>query len=543
MSEKAKRALANWIAWLCLRRCRGCKGQQRRRPAKERRSTNQRQSLVSQRCGEGSASNEWWVLGRDRDAFRVPRSPAKSHTSNIAGLLFCGHPHACVQEAPLRSLHWLDGTHLHGRCLAWHPQRATCMATGCEDGSIKIWEVQGEAGTTCIAGLQGHASPVTCLQWHAEGKVLASGSQDGVLMLWDAETRMCLFSALANGGPLKALAWGGNLLATGGVNGAVHLWHYLPFLPALDKASPQDQLIAACEAGDVEAVCRLLSQGQCSSSQPGCGLAQPRVWPLQAALLSSSSELIHLLVESGADPFAPFGPLGKTPEDMAVSLPFTVDVAEVERARSYDCLAWSPNGLLLILYDEEADAFDVWQQAGGSWAPARTLARDPTGISQARCQQIVCYHQKGNGHTMLACVDQDSTIRLWDLDSQKAECCNMFIPATLKIDKLSEDGKQLRGWVQSDRGQAAAGNPEDNMGQPSREVVCYQCELSTGKLDEGPRLRKDQHLLSWSPDSRWLVWQETVDGKVVTKVRPAFLDFSALFCTVDCGHASMPALP
>ena len=65
--------------------------------------------------------------------------------------------------------------------IIWSPD-STLLASGSQDGSIAIWDVgSGELVRT----LDGHTKTVTTLAWSPDGTLLASGSQDGCIRIWD----------------------------------------------------------------------------------------------------------------------------------------------------------------------------------------------------------------------------------------------------------------------------------------------------------------------------------------------------------------------
>ena len=112
------------------------------------------------------------------------------------------------------------------------------LATGSGDGSIVLWdaarrEPRGEP-------LKGHTSPVTSIAFSPDGKTLVSGSQDKTIMLWD------LASGKPKAGPLTghgdwvtsvAFSPSDHTLATGSYDQTVILWD-------LDTGRPIGQPLA-----------------------------------------------------------------------------------------------------------------------------------------------------------------------------------------------------------------------------------------------------------------------------------------------------------
>ncbi|WP_204104703.1 MULTISPECIES: WD40 repeat domain-containing protein [Spirulina sp. CCY15215] len=97
------------------------------------------------------------------------------------------------------------------------------LATGCEDGSIRLWQMAtgkllGNFSTHLIFG--SHNSAVSHLAFSADGHTLVSTAQDSTIKLWDLRTRdrpytLKLFSSYALLSPvgliLAAIAWQGKI--------------------------------------------------------------------------------------------------------------------------------------------------------------------------------------------------------------------------------------------------------------------------------------------------------------------------------------------
>jgi len=72
--------------------------------------------------------------------------------------------------------------------VAFHPQ-GNIIASGSFDETVKLWDIRsGE----CIMTLPAHADPVTSVDFSNDGSFLISSSHDGLLRIWDVATGSCL---------------------------------------------------------------------------------------------------------------------------------------------------------------------------------------------------------------------------------------------------------------------------------------------------------------------------------------------------------------
>jgi WD40 repeat protein len=112
--------------------------------------------------------------------------------------------------------------------LAWKPQDQSLITAG-EDGKIEIWEPR--SGTRAKS-IEGYRAPITCMALSHDGQVLAAGSDNGVIRLWNADSwtstllRVEPNDVVAGESKFTAVAWlpDGTLLASGDSGGRISIW-------------------------------------------------------------------------------------------------------------------------------------------------------------------------------------------------------------------------------------------------------------------------------------------------------------------------------
>jgi len=95
-------------------------------------------------------------------------------------------------------------------------------AAGSKRGEVRVWR---EGGQILHLARQAHTDQTYGLAFSPDERMLASGSLDGSVKLWDVETGTLLWSGWQTQGTVwLAFAPDGSLLANGGLEGTVRLW-------------------------------------------------------------------------------------------------------------------------------------------------------------------------------------------------------------------------------------------------------------------------------------------------------------------------------
>lgn len=134
-------------------------------------------------------------------------------------------------------------------CLAWSPDSGT-LATGSDDKAIRLWDrvtanpahavetgdaargrVRRDGGATGRGGggrrpLVGHHNYVYCLAFSPKGNILASGSYDEAVFLWDVRAGRLMRSLPAHSDPVSGIDFcrDGTLVASCSTDGLIRIW-------------------------------------------------------------------------------------------------------------------------------------------------------------------------------------------------------------------------------------------------------------------------------------------------------------------------------
>ncbi len=108
-------------------------------------------------------------------------------------------------------------------CMAFHPA-GTAVASGCRDGSVRIWEVP--TGREQLQ-LQAHQGEVKALVFSPDGKMLLTAGDDREVLLWDLAKQAVISKFAGHQEPINALAISrdGTLIATGGGDRKLRLYN------------------------------------------------------------------------------------------------------------------------------------------------------------------------------------------------------------------------------------------------------------------------------------------------------------------------------
>lgn len=163
---------------------------------------------------------------------------------------------------------------------AWNPIFTDLIATGSGDASARIWQMGGPdaaSGCSSVRELPHGIDPsdrknkdVTTLEWSSDGKLLATGSYDGVARVW-SRTGVLVHTLSRHRGPIFSLKWNrsGNYLLSGSYDQTTIVWDVSGSsgqvvqqfsdhtAPALDVDWKDDTTFASCSTDKRVLICRV----------------------------------------------------------------------------------------------------------------------------------------------------------------------------------------------------------------------------------------------------------------------------------------------
>ncbi len=263
------------------------------------------------------------------------------------------------------------------------------------------WE-WGYLRKMCTGGsmtLYGHTASVESVAYSPDGQLLATGSEDGTVKVWDTRTGQLLFPLLGNTSSVYSITFSadGKRLATGNGDGSVRVY----------DANSGDLLLRLDHPLSVRSVA-FSPDGQWLAS--GCSDETVRVWDLL------TGKLLPLSGHTGYVSSVAFSPDGK--RLASGGLDGTVRLWDTRGGKlllalpghsdRVQSVAFSPDGLHL--------ASGSWDNTVKVW-DLRTAKLSVSLLGHTKRVYSVCFSPDGQ---RLASGGWDRNVKVWDLSGQSA---------------------------------------------------------------------------------------------------------------------------
>jgi WD40 repeat protein len=187
--------------------------------------------LASVDAGRKTAALKVWDLKTGQQVFDGP-GDAEHNIGTAYGVAFSadGRHVATGSDGAVNVWDWKDRRQLHA--LPGHAKRAISvafsrdgklLASGSFQGSLKLWDAQTDAPP--IRTVPAHIGPVSALAFNADGGRLASAGFDRFVKVWDVNTGQLIHS-LRHTGIVRCVAFSrdGRRLASAGEDKTVRVW-------------------------------------------------------------------------------------------------------------------------------------------------------------------------------------------------------------------------------------------------------------------------------------------------------------------------------
>ena len=171
----------------------------------------------------GIRNYESVVFSQDGSSFAVGTREGRIHLWNAT----TGKKHKSLTGHAIVSLLKKDDTDVEVWALAFSPD-GKIIASGSQDKTIQVWDIEKRRK---LATLEAHEGWITALAFSADGKILASGDTNKTIKLWDVDTHKERATLLGHKNTISTLTFApegksqySGCLASGSYDGTIRFW-------------------------------------------------------------------------------------------------------------------------------------------------------------------------------------------------------------------------------------------------------------------------------------------------------------------------------